>query len=505
MPSISQIAGGASLPLSVGMALMKVPTPYTIAAGTALSLVGLVDKIGQGRKAADKFTGAGAPQDIINKQLAAISSAQATPEEKAQAAEKAWTDFLTAANQFAAANPKQSKVVTQAIYQTPALTNTVQGLLGKNPLDPAYTNVVAPGIAQGQAQPNPGPNVGGTLLRTAAAVGAPLAINALQNRVPVNQVGQVGGQVNPTTGLPIPGGSVAAPGAAPTGGTSSLLSRLLPNLISSGTSLISGAIQSRAAGQAATTQSDTALEVARIQADAGREASQLTAKTAADNLAFNRETLEQQQKNLQPWLDAGTGALRTIGEITNQPGWTGSFKPPTPEEAAQDPATQFQLQQGARALEASLRSKGLSLSGAAAKEIQALGQGIASQGYQRVRENAVGDYERAYNTFVNERASRLNPQLAVAGFGQTATGNLNSAQGRAAELGTDISTGATRAIGDIGISTARGVGDLQTQAANARASGYVGGANAWGGAVSNIGNNILDTVTMQQILQRLGR
>jgi len=471
MPSIGQVAAGASLPTSVGLSLMKVPNPYVVAAGAALSLVGLVDKIGQGRKAANKFTQNGGPQDILNKQLAAISASGASAQEKSQATDVAWRSFLQAADQFASANPKQSKVVKQAIYETPDLTNTVQSLLGNNPLDKSYTDLAAPGMATGNTRPNPGPSVGGTLLRTAANVGLPFAMNALQGNQPISST-----EWNPETGQweTIPGtssgggggGGITLPGGnanAPGGG--SLLQRLLPSLISGGTSILGGIFGSNAANRAAETQSDAALEAARLQTQAGQDA-----------LNFNREALAQQQQNLQPWLDSGAGALRSIEEMLANP-----FVMPTQEEAMQDPGIQFQMQQGQRALEAYERAHGKLLSGKAVKDINTFAQGVASQGYSNVA-----------NRKLQEREANLNPLLSMAGLGQTSMSQSNAAISNAANQNANI-----------GLTTAGNVGNFQTQGANARASGYVGSANSMINAVQNIGNNIMQSQSIADIMRRL--
>jgi hypothetical protein len=506
MPSIGQIASPASIGLGTVLPLVtSLSNPVSAAIAGGVELLALIDKIGQGRKAANKFTQNGGPQDIINKQLAAISSSAASAEEKAQATEKAWTDFLGAANQFAAANPKQATVVKQAIYKTPDLTNTVQSLMGKNPLDASFTNLAAEGMATGNTKPNPGPSVAGTLLKTGLSVGLPFAMDKLQGVRGIGAIASNPGGFDPETGEALGGvaGNVgggsstlskivgAVTGAAGAGGNggatqgnSSLLSRLLPTLISSGTSLLSGAIGARAAGKAADVQADAATEAARLNAQAGKDA-----------LQFNKDALAQQQRNIQPWIDAGTGALRSIGDIVNAPGygWTETYKPPTYEEAMMDPGIQFQLNRGQQALQAYERANGTLLSGKAVKDIQEQAMGIAATGYGDVNSRKLQTYNTNYNTFANERSAKLNPELSLAGLGQTSVGQINSDVGNAGAQG-----------GNIALTTANRVGDQQTNAAAARASGYVGSGNAIGGAVANVGNNILNTVTIQDLLKRLG-
>ena len=511
---------GVALPLVTSLSN---PASAAIAAG--VGLIALVDKIGQGRKAANKMTGPGAPQDIINKQLAAISASQATDEEKAQATDKAWRGFLTAANEFAAANPKQAQVVKQAIYQTPKLTSTVRGLLGKDPLAAEYTSAAAPGMATGFAGKNPGPSVWGTIAKAGAAAATPFVMDALTPNRAISSIGST------DTGFDWQGPVLSA---ATSGATKSpsLLSRLLPQFISAGTSLTGGLIASRAASKAADVQATAADRAAELQASTAERIAAMQGTTAEriagmqrdagqEALGFQRDVLAQQQANAQPWIDAGTGALRRIGDmgafqLTDTE--RAPFRMPTAQEAMADPGIQFQLERGRKAVEGSMRAKGLAFSPAAMLELDRRSQGIAATGYNDVVNRRMAEYQSqgdVINRRLMERQANLNPNLAVAGFGQDATGRLGSDLGsfgsRAGDItmGTarsigDIETGAARTIGDIGLSTSRNIGDLSTSAAAARASGYVGGANALGTTIGNIGNNILDYATMQEWMRRMG-
>ena len=495
MPSVGQVAGMAGMPASVALKLAGLSNPVTAAIAGGITLLQMVDKIGQGRKAANKFTQNGGPQDIINKQLAAISNSAATPEEKSQATDQAWRSFLEASQQFATANPKQATVVKKAIYNTPELTQTVQGLLGQNPLDEGYLSGANAGVTEGMGRPNPGPGWGGTIAKAGVAAATPFVMNKLQTGT-WNQGRTVGDIANnpdwqgPTQPKPPGLGSRILTGVFGGGdagqdgnGGGSLLSRILPGAISSGTSLLAGYLGSRASGRAAEVQADSADEAARLNFQAGREARQL-----------NRDVMAQQQANMQPWLDAGASSLRTIGDITSDPNysWNEQFTAPTEEQAMAKPGIQFQLKQGQRALEAYLRANGKLLSGKAIKEINEHAQGVASQGYDRMFDQSLQEYGTKYNTFANERTAKLNPHLAVAGLGQTST----------AQLSNDLRQG-VNADANIGMSTAQTVGDLGTQAGNARASGYAAGGNIWGNALANIGNNLTDNSTIQQLLRRM--
>lgn len=479
--SVVSTAGGAGAGLlagsSVGLGLGG-PAGAAIGAGVG-ALLGLIGDIGSGRRTANTMTQNGGPQDILNKQLAAIAGSGEDASTKAQATQVAWQGFIQATNQFAAQGPEYAQVAKQALYQTPALTQTVQSLMGGvDPLGQQFTQGLSPSI--GSATPQSGITLGSIGLPAAAGVAGGLIGGQF------NGGGQTVGGVNaPTVGGGDPNsfpGSIGGPPGAATipnagswpvdgagnpisGGAPSILNKLLPTLISSGTSLLGGVVGSNAANSAAATQ-----------AAAANHAADLEAQAAANSLAFQKQTLAQQQANAQPWLTAGSNALGKINDLTATP-----FTLPTEAEAAATPGYQFQFDQGQAALEAWERSQGKLLGGAAAKEQTQFGQGLASTNYQ----NAVGNKLTAFN-------ANLNPQLALAGLGQVATGNLNSNLTSATQVNA-----ATNQQG------AQGVGQQLNNAAQATASGYAGAGNAINGALSSVGNNFTQASTIQQLLAAL--
>src|SRR5262249_11067091 len=103
-----------------------------------------------------------------------------SPEEKAQATDYAWQQFLQQANVFAARGGKFATVANQAIYKTPGLTDTVSALLqplGKSALDKDYTDIAANGLAQGQSIGSP--SIWPGIIGTAAGAAAPFIMSAL--------------------------------------------------------------------------------------------------------------------------------------------------------------------------------------------------------------------------------------------------------------------------------------------------------------------------------------
>lgn len=178
--------------------------------------------------------------------------------------------------------------------------------------------------------------------------------------------------------------------------------------------------------------------------DASRAASKaadVQAQSADRALQLQERMFNKQNELQEPWRQAGVNALARM-----QSGDIGMM---------QDPSYKFRLSEGLKALDRQAAARGGLISGGALKAAQRYGQDVASQ---------------EYGTIWNRLASQ-------AGLGQTATNQLG---GQAGQYGT-------------------AAGGLMTDAARARASGYVGGANALNQAIGGAGNAYMQN----QILNRL--
>ena len=182
----------------------------------------------------------------------------------------------------------------------------------------------------------------------------------------------------------------------------------------------------------------------------GANASSKAASTqaaSADRATELQERMFNKQLELQePFRQSGINALNKIesGDIMG----------------AMDPSYKFRLGEGMKALERSAAARGGLISGGALKAAQRYGQDYAST-----------EFGNAYNRL----ASR-------AGFGQTASTNMGGAAG---QFGTNA-------------------GNLMTGAGAARASGYVGGANALSSGLGQYMNytqsqNLLNRLLPQQV------
>lgn len=168
--------------------------------------------------------------------------------------------------------------------------------------------------------------------------------------------------------------------------------------------------------------------------------------------------------NYQPYLNAGGGAARTLADLTATPGqglltpWTRTFTAPTAEEAAQTPGFQFQLNTGINAMQNSAAARGGLLSGRTLADLNTYAQGLASENYQNVFNNALTQYQSAYQTFQNNQNNTYSRLMGLSNLGlQGAQGAGNLISG----IGGDIASlygqmGAARAQGTIGQANALG-------------------------------------------------
>ena len=137
-----------------------------------------------------------------------------------------------------------------------------------------------------------------------------------------------------------------------------------------------------------------------------------------------------------------------------------------------DPGYAFRLAEGQKALERSAAARGGLLSGGAGKALTRYGQEMGSQ-----------EYQNAFNRYYAERNAALNPLQSLAGVGQTTAQQLGAA----------------------GQTMASNVGQAQAAAAQARASGYMGGTNAITGGLGTYLNYSQNQAQNALLAQALGR
>jgi len=175
-----------------------------------------------------------------------------------------------------------------------------------------------------------------------------------------------------------------------------------------------------------------ANEAADTQAGAANRAADLQYRQYREDV--------QRQK---PFYDVGVNALP---ELVKASKYTNFGM----DQFRQDPGYAFRLKEGQQALDRQAAARGGLISGGALKAAQRYGQEMGSQ-----------EYTNAFNRYQAERQARLGPLQSLTGMGQTTA----------------------QQIGSAGRSMASNVGEAIGSGAAARASGYVGTANALTGGL----------------------
>jgi len=153
---------------------------------------------------------------------------------------------------------------------------------------------------------------------------------------------------------------------------------------------------------------------------------------------------QQDVKRQKPFYDVGVNALPELVSASR-------YEPFTMDKFQADPGYAFRLSEGQKQLERSAAARGGLLSGGTGKALQRFGQEMGSQ-----------EYTNAFNRYQAERTARLQPLQSLTGMGQTTA----------------------QQIGQQGQQMASNIGNNIGSAAAARASGYVGTANALTGGLN---------------------
>ena len=198
-----------------------------------------------------------------------------------------------------------------------------------------------------------------------------------------------------------------------------------------------------------------------IASKGAKKAARAQERAAQSAERTQREMFERQIALQEPFRQAGMTAqqqimqLLGIGGDASAEGYGSLARSFGQSDFEADPGYAFRQAEGMRALERSAAARGGLMSGNTMRGIQRFGQDLASQ-----------EYGNAFNRFQIERAARLNPLQSLMGSGQSAANVMTGATGQAAS----------------------NIGQMQLGAGQARASGYIGQANALAGALGQIGS-----------------
>jgi hypothetical protein len=170
----------------------------------------------------------------------------------------------------------------------------------------------------------------------------------------------------------------------------------------------------------------------------------------------------QSEKDRQPWLTAGAGALDTL-KAGLQPG--GQFNTPfTMADATNSTAEQHALSTGLGALNNSAASKG-----------QLLGTNNQQQNIQFAEDTAAGFQNQAFNQWMAQQSQQLDATQSLAQVGQTEANQVGDTNANAILAAGGAQAGATAAQGNIYGGLANSLGNI--------GSGYSGGT---GGFLSSL-------------------
>jgi len=189
-----------------------------------------------------------------------------------------------------------------------------------------------------------------------------------------------------------------------------------------------------------------------MQSRAAKDAASTQAAAADRAMAQEAAMYGQSREDLAPYRESGYTALKDIERM--KPFLTSQFGP---EQFGQylDPSMAFRLRLGGQATERLANVGGGAISGNTMRALTDYGQNLAST-----------EYGNAFNRFQTERGNIYNTLANIAGMGQQA-------------VNTGVNAGQSFAGQQTGLITGQ---------AAANAAGMVGSANAYSGALGNLGN-----------------
>lgn len=187
---------------------------------------------------------------------------------------------------------------------------------------------------------------------------------------------------------------------------------------------------------------------AGMQAGAAKDAAGMQAESTSYAADIQKQMFDIQNQQQAPYRQAGYGALTRIGELL--PGLT---KPVSREEIMGLPGYQFAMEQGT----------------GAARQMMNVGGGGSN--VDRAAQKFAIDYTlgTAMPQVIAQRQNIYNTLAGIAGIGQTA-------QGQTTQLAQNV---------------AGNIGQAAIGGATALGAGQIGAANAYAGAMGNIGNTAM--------------
>lgn len=213
-----------------------------------------------------------------------------------------------------------------------------------------------------------------------------------------------------------------------------------------------------------------------IGSSAAQSAAEQQAAMGNNAINAQRQMFDISQGQLQPFIDAGKGALPSLTAFTDPNNASSPLAAlmrlaqPGPDQnatLAQTPGYQFSLDQGLRTVDSGLAARGLAgPGGALARGGANYAEGLAGTQWQNILQGLLSSYQTGAGTLQN-----------VAGLGG------NAAQGLAGAAGQ----------------TGQGIASNMVGIGNAQAAGTLGSANAISGGINTAGNAFSNAMTLNTL------
>jgi hypothetical protein len=196
------------------------------------------------------------------------------------------------------------------------------------------------------------------------------------------------------------------------------------------------------------------LYAASQQAGAAEDAANAQLQGSQESVAEQRRQYDLTRADFAPWRDAGKTALGQLGGLTGLPGYDKV-------DFTASPGYQFRMDEGTKAIDRSAAARGMLRSGPTLKALDRYSQGLASDEY----------------------TNQFNRLAAISGIGQTATNSTAAA----------------------GAGAANNISNALTQAGQARASSYIGQANAYANGAAGVANSVNGGVSNYLLMSYLNK
>jgi len=251
-------------------------------------------------------------------------------------------------------------------------------------------------------------------------------------------------------------------------------------LVTAGISLYMGYKSSKAAKSAA-----------GVQTSAARQAGYRTLAATDYSLEALNKSWTGGNTAMQPYLDTGKAALRSLYETADSGGGAApTFEAPTAETFTTDPGYQFRLREGQRALENNASSRGSLHSINTLQGIGEYSQNYASNEFGNVYNRSLSSYGanlQAYMANQDAKQRRFANLYNVANMGYASANSYADRAMQRASLYSQIqTTGASQ------------YGNWLTDGANANAAGIIGVANAQNAGLAQAMSSVNESAAMYQ-------